>query len=272
LDAACCASVPLPFHQTRFFIYLYPNGYCMDANKEIASELDMLVSEGTSVERLIQRIPAPFEFITSYQKWYTRALRVVSLLGTDRLDEFRGYYLADPDRKGLNYDTYTVQDYISGHLIFDFTNPPEICLNLAKIKFKTQLSILESLSSRIDNILSDVKGHLFVEMQDEELKIASQLAEINLRAAGAVSGVVLERHLQRVAVNHGIDIEKKNPTISDLNDPLRRGDVYDIPTWRQIQFLGDIRNLCVHEKEREPTVDEVKKLIKGTNEIIKTLF
>ena len=95
---------------------------------------------------------------------------------------------------------------------------------------------------------------------------------INLRAAGVIAGVVLERHLQRTAVNHEIIIEKKEPTISDLNDPLKKENIYDIPTWRLIQVLGDIRNLCVHNKEREPTAEEVKRLIKETDIIIKTIF
>lgn len=110
------------------------------------------------------------------------------------------------------------------------------------------------------------------ELQDEELKVASQLLEINLRAAGAVAGVVLEGHLQRVAVNHGITISKKNPTLGDLNDPLKNEGVYDIVPWRKIQHLADIRNYCDHKKDREPTVDEVKDLIDGTDYVIKTIF
>jgi len=113
---------------------------------------------------------------------------------------------------------------------------------------------------------------LFAELQDRELKVASQLVEVSLRAAGAVAGVVLEGHLQRVAVNHGVSISKKNPTISELNDPLKAEGVYDNPKWRKIQYLADIRNYCDHKKEREPTEGEVKDLIAGTDAIIKTIF
>ncbi|MBF8277611.1 MAG: hypothetical protein HW390_2684 [Candidatus Brocadiaceae bacterium] len=44
--------------------------------------------------------------------------------------------------------------------------------------------------------------------------------KISSRAAGDLAGVVLERHLQRVAENHKRPIRKKAPTISDLNDPF----------------------------------------------------
>lgn len=95
---------------------------------------------------------------------------------------------------------------------------------------------------------------------------------MSIRGAGAVAGVVLEGHLQRVATNHQISISKKAPTISDLNDPLKSAGVYDIPTWRKVQHLADIRNLCDHKKEREPTKNEVEELISGVGAIVKTVY
>ena len=62
------------------------------------------------------------------------------------------------------------------------------------------------------------------------------------------------------------------PTISDFNDALKDNGTLDTPTWRQIQRLGDIRNLCSHSKEREPTKDEVSELIAGVEKFTKTLF
>jgi len=86
------------------------------------------------------------------------------------------------------------------------------------------------------------------------------------------AGVVLEAHLQRVATNHSVSISKKDPTISDLNDPLKAASVYDTPTWRKIQHLADLRNLCDHKKSREPTETEVRDLIAGVASIVKTVF
>ncbi len=48
--------------------------------------------------------------------------------------------------------------------------------------------------------------------------------------------------------------------------------VYDIVNWRFIQHLGDIRNLCDYNKDREPTKEEVEELINGTEKVIKTIF
>ena len=93
-----------------------------------------------------------------------------------------------------------------------------------------------------------------------------------MRAAGALAGVTLESHLSRISANHNLKISKKNPTIADFNDELKNNGIYDVPDWRFIQRLGDIRNLCVHAKERDPTKDEVDELIEGVQKVIKTLF
>ena len=84
--------------------------------------------------------------------------------------------------------------------------------------------------------------------------------------------MVLEKHLGQVVENHSIKSRKKNPTISDFNELLKEGGVLDVPSWRQVQRLGDIRNLCDHSREREPTMDEVDELITGVEKYTKTLF
>ena len=87
-----------------------------------------------------------------------------------------------------------------------------------------------------------------------------------------MAGVVLEKHLGQVIENHNLKQNKRNPSINDLNDVLKDGSVLDVPSWRQIQRLTDIRNYCSHNKEREPTKDEVGELINGVEKQTKTLF
>ncbi len=96
--------------------------------------------------------------------------------------------------------------------------------------------------------------------------------KINLRAAGSLAGVVIEHYLQKVAKNHHISIRKKYPTIGDLNDPLKNEKVIDTPTWRKITYLADIRNICAHKKEAEPTKEQVSELINGADWLIKNIF
>lgn len=119
----------------------------------------------------------------------------------------------------------------------------------------------------------DIREVLVADLFDTEIDRARALLKNKLlREAGVIAGVVLESHLQNVARAHAVKIAKKNPAISDLNDPLKKCGIYDVPTWRLILRLGDIRNLCDHKKDREPTPDEVSDLINGTDKIIKTVF
>jgi hypothetical protein len=87
-----------------------------------------------------------------------------------------------------------------------------------------------------------------------------------------VAGVVLESHLRQVCDNHKVRVNKKHATISDLNDLLKNAEVYDVAAWRNIQRLGDLRNLCGHKKDREPRSDEVAELVDGIEKIMKTIL
>jgi len=104
------------------------------------------------------------------------------------------------------------------------------------------------------------------------LSTAAALSKSNLRAAGTLAGIVLERHLGQVASNRRVKIGKKDPTIGDLNEALKKEAAYELPTYRKIQYLADLRNVCCHNKGREPTADEVKELLNGVGVVIKTVF
>jgi hypothetical protein len=246
----------------------------MGTKEDIKAELEALLKSQDDLLALTRDNKDILKFGTLYQHWYSRAYKLVEGLAPERLAEFVSYYLIDPKRKITDASNYVLQDYIKG--IGARTNSYDKPLwdsnNAAGIRVLNQLQILSSLSSRLDSVLQDVTGHLFAEIQDAELVAATQLKKISKRAAGALAGVVLERHLQRAADNHSIAIGKKSPTISDLNDPLKNKGVYDTPVWRKIQLLADIRNLCSHQKATEPTDEQVEELIAGVNAIVKTVF
>lgn len=70
---------------------------------------------------------------------------------------------------------------------------------------------------------------------------------------------------------HSVKIVKKKPTLSDFYEALKAASIIDVPTWRQMQHLGDIRNLCAHDAHREPTKDEVDNMIRDVARLIKTI-
>ena len=71
----------------------------------------------------------------------------------------------------------------------------------------------------------------------------------------------MEKHLAEVCKNHKIKISKRNPVIADFNDALKKTSIIDIPQWRSNQYLGDIRNLCDHSKNVEPSKNKVTLLM-----------
>jgi hypothetical protein len=246
----------------------------MSTRDEIKKELEQLIAEHGALLKLTAKDEDLLTFGTEYQNWYTRALRIVQALAPDRLAEFIAYYQIDQKRKSYSAVTYAIQDYIMGRgASTDWQNKPLWDThNTVAIRFYNQVQILNALNTRIDSVLSDVTGALFAELQDHELNSAQQLLKISVRAAGALAGVVLERHLRQVVQNHKITLKKKTPTIADLNDALKKANVYDTATWRKVQLLGDIRNLCSHQKGTDPTKEQVEELIAGANAIVKTVF
>ncbi len=129
------------------------------------------------------------------------------------------------------------------------------------------------MRGRFESTLFDIRQLVQADLFDSELGAAGELAKNKFtRPAGALAGVVLERHLGQVCDNHAIKLSKKNPTISDLNDALKEANVIDVPQWRFIQHLADIRNLCDHNKKAEPTAAQVDDLVAGVTKITKTVF
>ncbi|MBU1014086.1 MAG: hypothetical protein KKG99_13890 [Bacteroidetes bacterium] len=136
-----------------------------------------------------------------------------------------------------------------------------------------QIEILNSCLDIIDSKLADIEGILQSELFENELETAKDiLKKKHIRVAGALAGVTLESHLKKVCKNHNLKFRKPNPTIVDFNEELKKQESIDLTTWRLIQRLGDIRNLCVHAKEREPTKDEVEDLIRGCEKLIAELI
>ena len=211
----------------------------------------------------------------SYQDWYTEAYVLIKQLLPSRLIEFGQLYKGDGRRKQISSDTFNIQDWLNGVRASTDVHGRKAFNDFAAVamRFQTQFAILRSVGRRFDSSLFKIKQLLQADLFDSELDSARELTGRGfLRAAGAVAGVVLEKHLGQVTHNHGITTRKKNPAIGDFNDLLKNEGVLDIPSWRQIQRLGDIRNLCDHNKGREPTSEEVEELINRVEKYTKTLF
>jgi hypothetical protein len=206
-------------------------------------------------------------FMREYQKWYSPSLRLIEQLLPDRYNEFRSLY-RDERRKTLDAETYGVADYISGIKPVGVAHEPSRAMRC----FQQQVSILETAEDRLDSVLADIGRSLHSDILDSELDSARDLLTAShVRSAGVLAGVVLEGHLKKLISDHQLPFRKK-AMLSNLNDALKDAGVYDVPQWRRIQHLTDVRNLCGHRGEREPRREEVDDLIIETAKIVKTLF
>ncbi len=203
-----------------------------------------------------------------YQDWYTLACRVVKLCALDRLGEFKLIYEGKLNRKYISVDTFGIRDFLGGIRKFGSLTELQV-FNYFFMLLQNQFMIFESVRNGISEKLFQIESEIRHEVWQDDLQQAEALQQKgHPRAAGALAGVVLEGHLKAVARARNLLTSKKSATISECNEALKAGDVYDIPMWRLVQRLGDIRNLCVHKKERDPTADGIADLLSGTRKII----
>jgi hypothetical protein len=212
-------------------------------------------------------------FMSSYQSWYSESKSLIKQLLPERLENFISYYEKPKNRKNLTSENYVIEDYLIGLHRKGFNGEMIVCPEFAIPKYRQQLEIFNSIQNRFESTLYDIRTIVQADLFDSELEAAKELNAHNFfRSSGALAGVILERHLKEVCNKHQIKLSKKNITISDCNDALKNADIIDVPTWRFIQHLGDIRNLCDHSKEKEPQKDQIEDLINGVDKITKTIY
>jgi len=170
-----------------------------------------------------------------YQIWYTKSLIVVKEVLPDRHNEFVECYTCSK-RKEISYSNFSMYDFLigisvsrGGVSLFD----PKIA---GLVRFATQIDIIKSICDNMYNVLFDIKSNIEFEILDNELTSSRKLLKKGfIRSAGAICGVVLEKHFSTVLTNHNLKFSKKEPVISDFNDLLN----FDIEESKE-DFLIDV--------------------------------
>lgn len=211
-----------------------------------------------------------------YQVWYSTALVVVKQLLPSRVSDFQAFYEYPGRRSEISLSNFRIADAIRGCSLQEEKEWGEkielagwsTCCQLVD----AQCNILESAKSYFETSLHNLQQVLQADLFDSELEAAKELNKKGFsRAAGAMVGVVLEKHLGTVIKTHSIALGKKNPSINDYNQKLKEEGIVDIAAWRNIQRLGDLRNLCDHNKGVEPKKEDIDELIAGVDKIMKTV-
>lgn len=230
-------------------------------------------SEGGALQKYVESLP---KFSKQYQGWYSEAKAVIKQLLPDRLEDFVRHYQKPKVRKAIDFENYRIEDCLQGLTVTrnSYAAKETIVDGAAAIPHvEQQVAILQAAALRFESSLFDIKQLVQADVFDSELESAQELNRKGFsRAAGAIAGVILERHLAQVCSNHNLHSTRKTHSISEYNDLLKASSAIDVPTWRHIQRLGDLRNLCDHPKDREPTKDEIDELISGTDRFLRTLF
>lgn len=240
-----------------------PSAFKKEALRALGSEEE--------VNKLIADLPI---FKSGYQPWYSEAKALVRQLLPERLDDFARLYEKPKTRKEITYENYTIEDAVHG-LRVTRNNGAQVIVSMSAAipRLEQQVAIVTGIENRFESTLFDIKQLLQGDIFDSELDAARHLLKNAFtRAAGALAGVVLEKHLGEVASAHNVTARKKEPSIADLNDALKAADVVEVSQWRFIQHLGDIRNLCDHNKSKEPSKEQVADLLDGVSKVIKTVF
>jgi hypothetical protein len=221
------------------------------------------------IRKYLDSLPS---FSEAYQRWYSEAIVVIKQILPDRLSDFVRHYEKPKPRKEITNESYRIEDFLQG-LSVSFGTEIRVARTAAIPHFQQQRAILKACSGRFESSLFEIRQLVQADLLDSELDAAKELSEHRFtRAAGAVVGVVLEKHLAQVCDNHSVKITKAKPTINNLNEALKTADVIDVPTWRFIQHLTDIRNLCDHNKDKEPNQEQVDEMIAGVAKISKSVF
>lgn len=190
-----------------------------------------------------------------YQEWYTKACRIVKQIIPERYVEFQIYYTGSKDILGM------CQFFLDA-VLFD--------VDLAINAFKIQYSILKSCIPLLDPFYQNINKQIYFEYQEDDLKIAEKLMRISIRAAGALAGFVLEKHLKIVCNNHLLS-GMENKTLGQLIDTLHQNKVINTTDRKNLEYLSDTRNKCDHAKKEEPKEYEVEDLIEHTRRWIALL-
>jgi len=193
------------------------------------------------------------EFKLYYQDWYSSCCALLERnYDKERTSEFKSEY----EKK---IKTIISANYITIDTEYTFID-----------SFEHQASILNALPLYLEHRLSDIELTVASILMDDEILEAEYLLKKGfIRAAGALAGVVLERHLKMMCDKNEPKLKyPKNATISKLNDILKDKNLMDMAEWRKIQYLGDIRNKCDHDMKVEPNKEEVADLISKVKELI----
>ncbi|GGC69787.1 hypothetical protein [Haloferax sulfurifontis] len=193
-----------------------------------------------------------------YEIWYNQALTLVSEYISNREDDFRKVYTGMDDFIHFDDKEYMKADAYTGLLRRLVSRQKNILLSIPPKLEVERLKVRKGIS---DEIISD-----------ELYQAKSLWDDGNLRAAGVVTGVALERHLLTLCEVSDRDMDfNYSDGIRSLAETLYlAGEITDTKKG-QLGYLAEIRADCAHANEDEPDKREVERLIQQAEDIVRAV-
>jgi hypothetical protein len=136
-----------------------------------------------------------------------------------------------------------------------------------------QLNILDSIQVRFDSHIADTNALLQASLLDEMLNSATELLKNGFaRSAGALCDVIISQHFELIKQAHQLKSTRKTMALKDYNELFSKAGIYEFGVYRQVQYLAEMRDLCIKNKKTAPSTEQVDDMIVATHKIIKSVF
>jgi hypothetical protein len=222
----------------------------MNLNDSIKKEVLQLISDGKKIT----------DHFLQYEAWYAKTKFYVKNFLPDSYKDFVILYEGNEKNK-------EIYDYgISRSL--QVRNPIMRVREIRDVKIDRQIGILEANPNIIESKIYELEENVAISFNEAELKTAKMFLSgqepkeiYSIRAAGASSGVVLEKHLQSILRKYSIHFVQEKDTLNILISKLNENKKISSQSTKRLSYASDIRNKCTHNKSVNPTQQDVETLI-----------
>jgi hypothetical protein len=199
------------------------------------------------------------DIIRKYQRFFSAGLHFVKEFLPEKEDEFKQCY----DSEGYN-EKQGIMDYFQFRR-HQYSNDKYKIIGEFLDQFEIQRSILTSIPYVAKIKEMDLREIISADFINREIEEAEFLFKNHPRAAGALAGVALEKHLIVLCEKYQIDYQPKD-TIEPLVQKLYKNGKLEISQMKNIQYLASIRNKCDHPEDVENR--EIKELIEKVKKLV----
>lgn len=235
---------------------------------KIYVELEIKYKEGLSI---LKEIDDYDSFKKNYLKWFLPVQNAIKIIQPEIYNTFVECYNTKSGK--FTFFNFRIHPYLKNMIpnSIGYDKPYEERFKQATQKVKNllqyQLDLIYSIIENKDSLLLNFDNELFFSFQEENVQVAQNLLDNDfIRAAGAICGVIIEKHLIKLLIP--FDEKAYSYTLGKLNIECKRYSLYSETEKKRIDLYINYRNLCDHKNKINPTKNQVQDLIDGTKWIL----